>query len=266
MNARARVVFLAVLTTISLLFAQSAGAIVYGVPDDGAHPYVGAMVVEIDGQQYLWCSGTMLDTGVFLTAAHCYPDEVVVLVGITFDEAFTPGVSTVIPVTNANFIPYGGYDGTPYTDLAVITMPYDPGVGYGTLPEVGLLDTMLPSAQRGKPERSLEAVGYGSSGPNRGTGQGKPELVYPQIKMRSETRIVGLNDANTAGTLVHTTAAPGTGGGTCYGDSGGPFFVAGTNIVVATTITGFNRNCGGGDLNLRMDLQWVQDFILNPWG
>ena len=70
-----------------------------------------------------------------------------------------------------------------------------------------------------------------------------------------------LNSRRLAGLLVETTAAPGTGGGTCYGDSGGPFFLAGTSTVVATTITGTNRNCGGADINLRTDTEAVQTFL-----
>jgi secreted trypsin-like serine protease len=79
--------------------------------------------------------------------------------------------------------------------------------------------------------------------------------------MRSENHIINLNNQRLGGRLDQTTAAPGTGGGTCYGDSGGPFFVTGTHIVVATTITGTNRNCGGADLNLRIDTEEVQDFL-----
>ena len=74
--------------------------------------------------------------------------------------------------------------------------------------------------------------------------------------MRAENTITGLRP-----TVVQTTAAPGTGGGTCYGDSGGPFFVQGTNTVVATTITGTNINCGGADINLRIDTAEVQRFL-----
>ena len=48
----------------------------------------------------------------------------------------------------------------------------------------------------------------------------------------------------------------------CYGDSGGPFFLAGTNIIVATTITGTHRNCGGADINLRLDTVEVQTFLV----
>jgi hypothetical protein len=135
-----------------------------------------------------------------------------------------------------------------------------PASATGSLPEPGLLDTLAPSAQPGNQPRGLTAVGYGTTGLNRGEG-GPPEFVYPDVKMRAENRIIGLNSNFLGGLLVHTTAAPGTGGGTCYGDSGGPFFLQGTNVVVATTITGSNKNCGGNDINLRMDTAAVQEFL-----
>lgn len=244
-----------------LLVAAPARAIQYGEPDNGAHPYVGGLVYEYEGAQFVGCSGTLIGPTTFVTAAHCAPDEAFVLIGVTFDDAFVPGESTVIPLTNEAFIPNPAYDGTPYTDVAVVLLPYDPGVGYAQLPEIGLLDTLAPSAEAGTQERSLTAVGYGSTGLNRGTGAGRPNFVYPDIRMRGENIITNLNNARLAGLLVQTTAAPGTGGGTCYGDSGGPFFLAGTNIIVATTITGSNRNCGGADINLRLDTVEVQTFL-----
>ncbi len=119
---------------------------------------------------------------------------------------------------------------------------------------------MAPNAQPGNQPRNLTAVGYGTTGLNRGSG-GPPQFVYPEVRMRAETRITNLNNNNLGDQLVQTTAAPGTGGGTCYGDSGGPFFISGGNIVVATTITGYNGNCGGSDLNFRIDTQLARDFI-----
>jgi hypothetical protein len=260
MRAPFRTVAVVFTILLTLVRAQSAGAIQYGEPDNGAHPYVGGLIYEYQGAQFVGCSGTLIGPTTFLTAAHCFPDEEFRLVGVTFDDAFVPGESTVIPLDNSAFVANPAYDGTPYTDVAVVLLPYDPGVGYGALPELGLLDTLAPSAQPGNQDRYLTAVGYGTTGLNRGEG-GPPEFVYPDVRMRAENRIIGLKGARLGDLLVQTTAAPGTGGGTCYGDSGGPFFLAGTNIVVATTITGSNKNCGGNDINLRMDTEAVQNFI-----
>ncbi len=85
--------------------------------------------------------------------------------------------------------------------------------------------------------------------------------MYTDVRMRGETRLVGLGTRVTGDALVQTTAAPGTGGGTCYGDSGGPFFIQGTATVVAITITGFNKHCGGSDLSLRLDTDAVLSFL-----
>lgn len=250
----------ALLAIVALLVARPAGAIQYGVPDNGAHPYVGGLVFQVDDAQFVGCSGTLIAPTTLLTAAHCAPDDTYQLIGVTFDDAFVPGESTVVPATA--FVANPAYVAAPsaYTDVAVVLLAFDPGVGYAVLPALGLLDSLAPSDEPGKQARSLTAVGYGTTGLSRGEG-GPPRFVYPDVRMRSENQIINLNNQRLGGLLVQTTAAPGTGGGTCYGDSGGPFFVAGTNIVVATTITGTNRNCGGADINLRIDTQAVQDFL-----
>ncbi|MDP9363338.1 MAG: S1 family peptidase [Chloroflexota bacterium] len=244
---------LAVLAAL-LLAAAPAGAIQYGERDNDAHPYVGGAVFEVDGARFVGCSGTLIGPTTFLTAAHCAPDDSYRLVGVTFDDAFTPGESKI--ERTSKFVSNPKYDGTAATDVAVILLRSDPGVSLAKLPKVGLLDTLAPSADAGDQDRYLTAVGYGTTGLDRGTGGGRPDFVYPDVRMRSENTITGLTPP-----LVRTTAAPGTGGGTCYGDSGGPFFVAGTNVVVATTITGSNINCGGSDINLRIDTAEVQRFL-----
>jgi len=50
-------------------------------------------------------------------------------------------------------------------------------------------------------------------------------------------------------------------GGTCFGDSGGPNFLAGTNVVAGVTSFGLNRPCGGTGGVFRMDRQNVLNFV-----
>ncbi|MDF1500520.1 MAG: trypsin-like serine protease, partial [Anaerolineales bacterium] len=54
-------------------------------------------------------------------------------------------------------------------------------------------------------------------------------------------------------------------GGTCFGDSGGPQFLAGTNTVVAVTSFGLNGNCAGTGGGYRIDqaddLDWLAGFL-----
>ena len=65
---------LVLLGAVALLLATAtpAGAITYGQPDAGEHPYVGFMIF-FDPAEPGWfsCSGTLLDADTFLTAAHC---------------------------------------------------------------------------------------------------------------------------------------------------------------------------------------------------
>ncbi len=86
---------------------------------------------------------------------------------------------------------------------------------------------------------------------------------YPMTedRMRADTQVINLSAKYLAGLMMETVASPGTGGGTCYGDSGGPFFIRGTNTLVATTVGGLNRNCGGVDVNLRLDTEPVRTFL-----
>ena len=56
---------------------------------------------------------------------------------------------------------------------------------------------------------------------------------------------------------------PGIGGGTCFGDSGGPTFFKETNIIVTVTSFGWakNGNCVGNDFNYRTDIPAAREFL-----
>jgi len=69
------------LATVGLLIPMApASAIVNGVPDDGAHPYVGELLFyvpdEVDSRftdpgAWFTCSGTLLNSTIVVTAGHC---------------------------------------------------------------------------------------------------------------------------------------------------------------------------------------------------
>jgi secreted trypsin-like serine protease len=54
-------------------------------------------------------------------------------------------------------------------------------------------------------------------------------------------------------------------GGTCFGDSGGPIFLADTNVVAAVSSFGLNGNCAGSGGGYRVDaaddLDWLATFL-----
>jgi hypothetical protein len=59
---------------------------------------------------------------------------------------------------------------------------------------------------------------------------------------------------------------PGGGsGGTCFGDSGGPDLLGGTNVVLGVNSYVTNANCAGVGYSSRIDipevLEWIEDFL-----
>ena len=64
---------------------------------------------------------------------------------------------------------------------------------------------------------------------------------------------------------LKTTANASQGkGGTCNGDSGGPVFFYGTNVIAAVTSFGQNGQCKGQDFSYRLDRAEVLSWITDP--
>lgn len=60
---------------------------------------------------------------------------------------------------------------------------------------------------------------------------------------------------------VHESQDPSHGyGGACGGDSGGPNYIAGTHIIIATTITGDNI-CRSTNVSIRLDTPAARSFL-----
>ncbi len=63
---------------------------------------------------------------------------------------------------------------------------------------------------------------------------------------------------------MQTSNSPGIGGGTCFGDSGGPLFYGGSrsNTIVGVTSFGFTTDlCAGTDFAYRTDQQAIIDWV-----
>ena len=82
-----------------------------------------------------------------------------------------------------------------------------------------------------------------------------------RTRLRATVRLVNLRSALTDGYNIHHTNAPGTGGGTCFGDSGGPVFLGDSHVVVGITSFGLNQNCVGDGFAYRTDSASAQNFI-----
>ena len=252
---RRHLLILVAALAVLMLAAVPAAAVTDGVPDDGAHPYVGLVVFyDAEGNPLWRCSGTLLSPTVLLTAGHC--TDGAASARVWFDEA----------VTLASGYPYtGGITGTPYTHPDFVwSLPNTSDVGvvvldkrvrlneYAVLADLGTLNAL--ATKRGKQETRFTVVGYGLQ-------EIKPVVLAERTRLQATVRLVNLRSALTDGFNIHHTNAPGTGGGTCFGDSGGPVFLGDSNVIVGITSFGLNANCVGGGFAYRTDIANAQDFI-----
>ena len=130
---------------------------------------------------------------------------------------------------------------------------------YGALPEAGLVDT-LKEGQR------LTAVGYGATGFDRGGDGALPQPVYPDDRYRATVRLLNTKDPDVGDQYVKTSGIGiiGGGEGSCYGDSGGPLFVADQQTIVGVASSVSAPLCRGAAYYQRTDLpgilNWVRSF------
>jgi secreted trypsin-like serine protease len=229
-----------------LLIIVSADAVTYSVPDGNAHPNVGGLVypqVFSDGT-WLYCSGTLISPTVFLTAAHC--DIGSSRVTVTFDSAYQDGDKTFVGTWHAD--PLYGHDQSDPHDLAVVVFDKPiKGIAPALLPAAGSLSSLSNTQQ-------ITAVGYGAY---EVTNQpGGHHYLY------NDVRGVATGTLNSVSpSWLRISENPATGNaGACYGDSGGPNFLAGTNTIAATTITG-DAICRSTNTAYRLDTASTRSFL-----
>ncbi len=240
------------------MLALPALGIVYGEPDDGRHPFVGSMVLEgEEGAIDQVCSGTLISPTVFLTAAHCttFVESLGMdRVAVTFDGVITPDATLHwgTPFSHPDF----GFSGPgglsdPH-DIAVIVFD-DPvtSITPAGLPAAGLLSQMH---QRQLRATSFTAVGYGTI---RETRRGAFESILDNLERRlARQEVLSLAPAWLTLSMNQATGN----GGTCYGDSGGPHFITGTNTIVSITVTG-DAPCKATDKTYRIDTASAREFL-----
>lgn len=298
----------AVAVVVALSLATPAAAITNGVPDGGRHPYVGQLLFYVpdamdpdfdDPGTWFQCSGTLLTSTIVLTAGHCtfaigldgssttdggndvwvnfreapdYSD-------LPPDNAYAPGRNDERYEDRVAWLQQepDWHRGTAFThpryvdalffhhDLGVVVLDEPVRMpAYGELPELRYLNRFV---RMEKSKRRFTPVGYGLEKVLPGREEGGDTRRRATVKLNT---LNGTGDAprgsfaifsNSIGT-VHR-------GGTCFGDSGGPIFDAGTRIVVAVTSFGSSPNCtgigGGYRVDQPDDLNWLAgDFGLTP--
>jgi len=252
-----------------LVTVTAAYAITNGQPDGTQHPYVGLAVFD-DADGPAWrCSASLLAPTIVLTAGHC--TDGAVAARVWFDEI----------VTGNPEYPFSGttsYDGTPSTfpgfcigcgkglpgfatgDVGIIVLsepvPTSVVSTYAQLPAGDLVDTL-------KNKTKVDFVGYGVTDHLRGGG--KPVWTGLKNRLFAPSELV-------SGKFVHSdqfirlALNPGGGsGGTCFGDSGGPDLLGGTQTVLAVNSYVTNSNCSGVGYSFRVDtpvvLDWIKGFM-----
>jgi hypothetical protein len=247
-----------------LAIGSPALAVTNGVPDGDGHPHVGLLIFDVDGVPAWRCSGTLISPTVMVTAGHCTDGATAGRVWFESDVgAGRPG----------NGYPVGG--GTSIELTAIHTHPqylpnafyaYDVGVvilsepvildTYGVLPPLGALDGL--ATRRGLQSQLFNPVGYGIQSI-------KPNLQRDLVRYTGEVMLVDISGTNgiPRGTSVVFSNNPGqkATGGTCFGDSGGPVFWDGSNVMAAVVSYGLNQNCKGTSGGYRLDQLDDQNFI-----
>lgn len=259
-----RLIVAAIAATFAVLVALPVYAIRYGDPDNGEHPYVGLMVATTEDGAPLWrCSGTLISPTVFLTAGHC-TEAPAARATIWFHEDVDadaedyplPGSDTVTGTTHTH--PDYNPDAFYLFDAGIVVLD-DPVVmnEYGALPDQGAVDALFGG--KGKKNKQITAVGYGLQSV-------VPGPSADRVRLKADLNIVSISGTGgiPAGTSMFVSGDAAK-GGTCFGDSGGPQFQKGTNIVLAVTSFGLNANCtgvgGGYRIDQADDLEWIGSFL-----
>ena len=244
-----RIVLLLVSTALAVMLGcGQALAITYGQPDEKRHPNVGALVGTFDGQTYPYCSGALISSTVFLTAAHC--DIGTDQVYVTFDSTYT-SMSKLYSGTFYGDPLYNQSQNDPH-DIAVVVFDKPiRGIEPARLPTLGQFDSVAKN-------QKFTAVGYG--GQEAVNQPGGPVIGY------LDTREYAASTFNAVGPgYLRLSQNPARGnGGTCYGDSGGPNFLGAgsteTDIIAGITITG-DSLCKSTNVIYRLDTESARTFL-----
>ena len=243
---RVRLVIAGLMICAVALVPGSASAVLGGQPDT-SHPYV--VMLAKSGTV---CSGTVLSPTVVLTAAHCFSADSggapVPGIHVYTDQAPDPGVfeDTGTYYYDPQFSGGQGIPNADTHDVAVVILDTPLALpAYGALPSPGLVDTL-------KNNTPIDLVGYGVVGFARGGGQPQPIALFQRFFGRT-TAFKSNGAIGDEFLKLHS--------GSCFGDSGGPDLLAGSNVVLAENSFVNNNVCAGNTYSYRVDTPQALDWI-----
>jgi len=282
-----------------MALATPAQAIKNGVADGNAHPYVGELFFYVpssdedtrfdDPGTWYTCTGTLISPTVVVTAGHCTFD-----IGLNGEDtesgvggndvwisfAEKPNFDFLTPSSafgrdenderyrvrsaelnssdewiRATATPHPEYDDDAFfthdVGVLILSRPVNLPV-YGQLPTEGLLSTLYAANK----QQRYTAVGYGLE------GSGPKKEVGGDTRRRADLRLVNLTGVGGLGRGISAKFSSNANtGGTCFGDSGGPIFVAGTRTIVAVNSYVANLSCAGTTGGYRIDQDDDLDFL-----
>ena len=81
----------------------------------------------------------------------------------------------------------------------------------------------------------------------------RPSWGGPRVRLFATGELFAANFVHSDWVIKYTLNPGQDKGGTCFGDSGGPDLLAGTNTVIAVNSYVTNSNCGGVGYSSRID-------------
>ena len=269
---RRLLVLLTTVISMTALWGAPSHAITGNFVPDFEHDYVGLILFyDADGEPSHRCSGSLLTDRVVLTAGHCVTlDDDGTLASsarVYFEQDVDaveeyPTGGGVVATTLASY----GYEGlrnlpqsrdvglvildAPVTETYAITE-------YASLAAAGTLDEYGTGL-----DASIDLSGYGVQRAN------KNHVIAARERLSAETFIISSRNPRLSGGFnVQLASNRGGGrGGTCFGDSGGPVLLGGTDVIVAVNSFVLNGNCAGQGYGYRTDQQAVIEWILRNSG
>ncbi len=263
---------------VSLGTVGAAMAITGGELDNNQHPNV-AMIVFYQPDGRFRCSATLVSPTVLVTAAHC-TEGVLGKTIVTFDPvAPTPSPRAAddtgngMSQTGYTTTPDGWLTGTPHANplfddklqlndlhdvgVVVLDRPYQ-GATPAALPPANYLDT-LSKGKGGLSKQTFTLVGYGVFFEKPADGPQKPSDEAGNDRTRRFTTAVGQNVSSDTLKLAENANDSRAGGGSCFGDSGGPVFQGG--YIVADTSFGASPFCRSFGGYQRLDTADARAFL-----